>query len=374
MKSWLILENDVGVRRAVNQGWAWPGLFLSWVWGVTRGLWSEAGAGLGATVFAGVLAGRDITFGLWWFTLRLGDGATPEGTGALPTLAFLAVAICFAVHGNGARIRRLEQAGFQAQRRRVRAQRRRGARVRGRTPRRGGVTNGALTVVARPAAGGDAMGRGARFWDWIAARYARQPVADEAAWEHKLAVTRGYPAPDMDVLEFGCGTGSTALRHAADVRRIEAIDVSARMIAIARDKAVAAGVDNVAFARGAIEEHAGADGMMDAVLGLNVLHLAADPARTIARVAALLRPGGVFVTSTPCIADMGPPMRAVALLMRGLPVLPAVRAFGEGEWVRMLETAGFAIEYRWQPGPGKAVFIVARRRLSAPRAAGVPRP
>ena len=50
-----------------------------------------------------------------------------------------------------------------------------------------------------------------KFWDRIAARYARKPVADEAAYRRKLAVTRDYLAPDMDVLEFGCGTGSTAI-------------------------------------------------------------------------------------------------------------------------------------------------------------------
>lgn len=45
----------------------------------------------------------------------------------------------------------------------------------------------------------------------MAKRYARQPIADEAAYRRKLEVTRTYFRPDMHVLEFGCGTGSTAL-------------------------------------------------------------------------------------------------------------------------------------------------------------------
>ena len=49
------------------------------------------------------------------------------------------------------------------------------------------------------------MTHSARFWDRIAARYARKPVADEAAYQKKLAVTREYLRPDMEVLEFGCG-------------------------------------------------------------------------------------------------------------------------------------------------------------------------
>lgn len=58
------------------------------------------------------------------------------------------------------------------------------------------------------------MAHAACFWDRIADRCARKPVADEAAYQRKLEVTRGYLRPDMEVFEFGCGTGTTALHHA----------------------------------------------------------------------------------------------------------------------------------------------------------------
>jgi ubiquinone/menaquinone biosynthesis C-methylase UbiE len=81
----------------------------------------------------------------------------------------------------------------------------------------------------------------ARFWDKVAERYARRPVDDEAAYQHKLQVTRDYLTPGMTVLEFGCGTGTTALAHAPFVKRILATDVSPKMIEIARRKADAGG-------------------------------------------------------------------------------------------------------------------------------------
>ena len=58
------------------------------------------------------------------------------------------------------------------------------------------------------------MGTSSKFWDRIADRYSRRPVADEAAYQKKLEVTRQYFRPEMQVLEFGCGTGSTAIAHA----------------------------------------------------------------------------------------------------------------------------------------------------------------
>ena len=70
--------------------------------------------------------------------------------------------------------------------------------------------------------------RRAKFWDRIAERYARTPVADETSYKKKLQITQDYLRPGMEVLEFGCGTGSTALIHAPYVKHIHAIDISSK--------------------------------------------------------------------------------------------------------------------------------------------------
>lgn len=51
----------------------------------------------------------------------------------------------------------------------------------------------------------------------------------------------------MEVLEFGCGTGTTALAHAAYVRHILAIDIADRMIEIARQNASLLFFDHLVF-------------------------------------------------------------------------------------------------------------------------------
>jgi cyclopropane fatty-acyl-phospholipid synthase-like methyltransferase len=63
------------------------------------------------------------------------------------------------------------------------------------------------------------------LWNWVAKGYAKSPVADEAAYQKKLAATREHFRPDMDVMEFGCGTGTTAVSHAPHVRHIYGYDV-----------------------------------------------------------------------------------------------------------------------------------------------------
>jgi ubiquinone/menaquinone biosynthesis C-methylase UbiE len=205
------------------------------------------------------------------------------------------------------------------------------------------------------------MGHSARFWDRIAKRYSKQPIADEAAYQKKLQITRDYFQPDMQVMEFGCGTGSTALLHAPYVKHIRAIDVSAKMIEIAKAKADAGSIKNVTFECSAIDEFITPDQGLDAVLGLNVLHLLENKEEAISKVFKMLKPGGVFVSSTACIADMKILFRIIAPVGNFLRVIPPVKVFTARELQDTLGNAGFQIDYQWQPGKNKAVFIVAKK-------------
>lgn len=205
------------------------------------------------------------------------------------------------------------------------------------------------------------MNQTVRFWDRIAARYSRQPVADEAAYQKKLQVTREYFRPDMQVLEFGCGTGSTAIVHAPYVSHILALDISSKMLEIAQGKADAKGVKNITFKCAAIDDFAVPDQSLDAVLALNILHLLDDRTAVIARVHRMLKPGGVFVSSTACLGDSMKFFKFVAPIGKFLGLLPQVRVFSIAQLVGSLTDAGFEIEHQWQPGKNKGVFIVARK-------------
>ncbi|MEM6448215.1 MAG: class I SAM-dependent methyltransferase [Cyanobacteria bacterium P01_D01_bin.123] len=98
------------------------------------------------------------------------------------------------------------------------------------------------------------MSQSPKFWDRIAASYAKQPIVDETSYQKKPQVTHKYFRPDMGVLEFGCGTGSTAIIHAPHVKYIHAIDISSKMLEIDRTKADIANVENITSERKVIEE------------------------------------------------------------------------------------------------------------------------
>jgi SAM-dependent methyltransferase len=197
------------------------------------------------------------------------------------------------------------------------------------------------------------------FWNLIAGRYARQPVADEAAYRHKLEVTRGLLRPDMRVLEFGCGTGSTALVHAPHVAAYDAIDYSPKMIAIARAKPGAP--PQLRFEVASIEDWPAADESYDAVLAMSILHLVENRSGVLARVRRLLRPGGLFLSSTACLGDVPGLGKHILPIGSALRLLPHVTVFTADRLVAEIEAEGFAVDRRWQPAVDKALFLVARR-------------
>jgi len=205
------------------------------------------------------------------------------------------------------------------------------------------------------------MVKATTFWDRIAERYAKQPVPDEAVYQKKLELTRAYFSPEAEVLEFGCGTGSTAIAHAPFAKHIRAIDFSEKMIEIARDKADAAGITNVSFEQAAIENLASAGNTYDAVLGHSILHLLENRDEVIARVYEVLKPGGVFVSSTACLGMRYWYLKLVLPLGRLLGFLPLVRFFSADDLATELTDAGFEIEHQWLPDKSMAVFIIAKK-------------
>ncbi len=209
------------------------------------------------------------------------------------------------------------------------------------------------------------MNRTARFWDRVSEGYSKQPIADEAAYQKKLEVTRDYLTSDMELLEFGCGTGSTAILHAPYVKHILAIDISPKMIEIARGKAEAQGVENVTFEPSTLDEVEASDHSLDAVLGLNILHLVDSKEAAIARVYEVIKPGGVFVSSTVCLGDtkwrflryVAPVGRLIGLNLK---------VFAGNELKNSLVDAGFEIDYEWRPARGLALFLVAKKVARKP--------
>jgi len=131
------------------------------------------------------------------------------------------------------------------------------------------------------------------FFDSVAGRLGRDYVPGKS-WKG-MAEAFLRLLPPLTIADLGSGEGAFALMLAQRARQVIAIDSSARMIDVGRDRARRHGVGNIEFRLGDMEQLPIADAEVDLVFFSQSLHHALHPTRALAEAARILAPGGRVV-------------------------------------------------------------------------------
>jgi len=131
--------------------------------------------------------------------------------------------------------------------------------------------------------------------DWGAGRY--ETTADELAPVAELVVDRSGVVPGDVVVDVACGTGNAALLATARGARVVGVDGAPRLLAVARERATARGVE-IDFREGDLAALPLDDNTADIVLSVFGVIFATDPTVALREIARILRPSGhAFVTA-----------------------------------------------------------------------------
>jgi ubiquinone/menaquinone biosynthesis C-methylase UbiE len=102
--------------------------------------------------------------------------------------------------------------------------------------------------------------------------------------------------PDMDVLDLGCGDGTTALPSAHRGARVTGIDIAANLVAAGNARARETGLPNLRFQEGDASHLAGvADESFDLLVSIFGAMFAPRPLDTAHEMVRVVRPGGRIV-------------------------------------------------------------------------------
>jgi ubiquinone/menaquinone biosynthesis C-methylase UbiE len=147
--------------------------------------------------------------------------------------------------------------------------------------------------------------------------------------------------PGEIVLDLGSGGGIDVLLSAKRVGptgKAYGVDMTDEMLALARENQKKAGVQNVEFLKGTIENIPLPENSVDVIISNCVINLSGDKDRVIREAFRVLKPGGRFAVSDVIVrgevpADIRKSMELWVGCMAG--------ALQEAEYVQKLQAAGF---------------------------------
>ena len=147
--------------------------------------------------------------------------------------------------------------------------------------------------------------------------------------------------PGETVLDLGSGGGIDVLLSAQRVGptgKAYGLDMTDEMSALARENQRKAGIENVEFLRGEIENIPLPDNSVDVIISNCVINLSADKDRVLREAFRVLRPGGRFAVSDVVVhGDVPQAVRDSVLLWVGC----IAGALQDTEYISKLADAGF---------------------------------
>ncbi|NOR87162.1 MAG: methyltransferase domain-containing protein [Bacteroidales bacterium] len=141
------------------------------------------------------------------------------------------------------------------------------------------------------------------FWNKQAKKYDYSERQFESVFKEVVSKTKEYLNINDNVLDFGCATGTKTLELAEATKQIHGIDISDEMIKEATKKKNELKISNASFTQGTIFKNDFENASFDKIVSYGVIHLLDDKEKVIQKIHELLKPEGLFISTTACLKN-----------------------------------------------------------------------
>ncbi len=182
-----------------------------------------------------------------------------------------------------------------------------------------------------------------KFWNRMSKKYDKRAGKYGQVYTKTVEKTKSHLGPDDIVLDFACGTGIITTEIAENAKQVHAIDTSSGMIHEAETKAAERGIENIHFVQSDLFDERYDKASFDVILAFNILHLLDDTRKAVQRINELLKPGGLFISSTACLGGKKTVMKSFLLFLSRTRIIPSIRSFKPSELETLIAGADFRI-------------------------------
>jgi 2-polyprenyl-3-methyl-5-hydroxy-6-metoxy-1,4-benzoquinol methylase len=179
-----------------------------------------------------------------------------------------------------------------------------------------------------------------KFWDRMAEKHDKQAKIFESL---PVEETKKYLKSSDTVLDFGCATGTMLIEIADCVKEAVGIDISSKMIEIAKRKTSEFEIGNIDFRQATIFDKSLENESFNAIIAFNIIHYIENTQELVQRMYELLKPNGLVIINTAFLGQktLFDILFKLILLMSRLKIMPYMKISKIDDFKEIFNKEGF---------------------------------
>ena len=212
-----------------------------------------------------------------------------------------------------------------------------------------------------PTSNSNPIDRSETFWNRVAKRTTNPSQKPNDKTLKILESLQKHLKPNDHVLDFACGSGIISTEISKHVNTIHGIDISSQMIKVANNRKIEKKLRNVTFSRATLFDENIQIASFDVITAFNILHYLEDKEIFMKRINKLLKPDGIFISSTIYTKQKKTILFYFFTLVNKLKIMPKINFYSSKELENNIMKGNFTMLESFDISPMPERFIAVRK-------------